>query len=122
MSKIITVVMVIAVLFCILFESAACEQGIDADELYANVAIVSGFQFEEDLVLLTDTSGSTWAMYGIEDWRLGDIACLVVWNAGTALIFDDEIVCATYNGSVSDLTEVLESVINVVSLSAELEP
>lgn len=112
MKRMMAVMAMIAVLCCIPPEACATgEYGINSEELYARVAIISGFESECDLVYLADIAGNTWAMYGIEDWSIGDVVCIILWNAGTDLIMDDEIVSATYNGRTWETIELFDLVL-----------
>lgn len=113
MKRILTIVAVVSTLFCNLFEvsTAYADREYPPDSLYARVAICSGFDTENDLVFFTDVTGIEWKMYEIEDWQLGDVACLIFWNSGTMNVFDDEIVWYTYQGRTTDLVNVLEGVL-----------
>ena len=112
MKKVLIALLLALVLLCSAVEAFAEETGHEyrPDNLYARVAIVSGFEFHDDLVFFTDVTGHVWSCYEIEDWQLGDVACLIIWDAETREVSDDEIVWFTYNGRVSDMTRVLEQV------------
>ena len=113
MKKVLIALMVIIVLLSSVAEvlDAKADREYLPDDLYARVAIVSGFEFHNDLVFFTDVTGHVWECYEIEDWQLGDVACLIIWNAETREVSDDEIVWFTYNGRVSDMTKILEGIV-----------
>ncbi len=64
--------------------------------------LVCGVDYEADEVELIDATGNAWIMTGAEDWIPGDIAAVIFDTCGTAEIFDDEIIVATYTGTVED--------------------
>lgn len=66
-------------------------------QLYATTAIVRAVDPENDLVTVEDYNGFTWGFYGAEDWLPGDCVSMVMNDAGTDLVFDDEIVSVRYS-------------------------
>ena len=75
---------------------------IAAGTIYAQVATVTVVDYDADKVYFTDTKGNIWVEYGVEDWQEGDLAALTMYDNGTDIIYDDVIVGARYNGSLSD--------------------
>ena len=66
--------------------------------LTAQVIQVSG-----DYVFLKDFAGHQWALKGREDWMVGDMASLIMYDRLTPwTIYDDAIVSARYAGWVPD--------------------
>lgn len=81
---------------------AACDANshryLDACDIYALTTVVVDFDYENDIVYCQDFNGEVWAFDGIEDWVLGDIASLTMYNSGTEIIYDDEIINVKYCG------------------------
>ena len=75
---------------------------IAAGTIYSTVATVTTVDPYTDKVYFTDTKGNIWVEYGAEDWEEGDLAALTMYDNGTDTIYDDVIVGARYNGSLSD--------------------
>ena len=65
--------------------------------LYPITARVSEIDPATDTVVFEDCMGFRWAMYGIEDWRPGDSASLLMHDSNTATIYDDVIITARYS-------------------------
>lgn len=65
--------------------------------LYPITAMVSEIDPATDTVVFEDCMGFRWAMYGIEDWRPGDSASLLMHDNDTATIYDDVIITARYS-------------------------
>ena len=51
-----------------------------------------------DTVVFEDDAGNLWAIYGTEDWFLGDRAVLYMDGAGTSAVCDDAVLRAVYVG------------------------
>ena len=81
---------------CALFFVAALRQ--PTSTTYANTACVVAVSPGTDTVVVEDFSGNLWAFYGVEDWQIGDCVSLVMDDAGTEEIYDDEILSVRYSG------------------------
>lgn len=91
MKKLIALVVMIA-----LMTSVACA------EIYPLIAVVVELDTENDLILFEDDTHEIWAMEGIEDWFVDDIAILLMDDMETEDFHDDEILRAFYVGYVSE--------------------
>ena len=76
----------------------------EKSEFYPRAAIIIELVEDEDIVVCQDAAGVIWEFYGIEDFDIGDIVAMILWDAGTPEgIFDDEIIDATYAGTLDQL-------------------
>ena len=66
--------------------------------LYPMTGIVVEVNYDEDIVAVEDFNGNIWEFYGCEDWAEGDIASMLMYDNGTEIIYDDEIVSVRYCG------------------------
>lgn len=106
MKKMICGIAVLVVLFtsCILMVNDAyamegpSARAFETCDLYAKTTVVVEVDYEYDLVYCKDFNGEVWCFSGCEDWIVGDIASLLMYNSGTEIIYDDEIVSVTYSG------------------------
>ena len=64
--------------------------------------IVNELDYDENTVICIDFNGNEWAFEGIEDWRIGDIASMIMDDMETELIYDDIIIMVRYSGYVED--------------------
>lgn len=67
-------------------------------ELYPMTARVAELDYDQDIVIIEDFSGSLFSFYGCEDWQEGDCVSLIMDDNGTEKIFDDVIITAQYGG------------------------
>ena len=88
-------IVTLIVLICALFFVAAVSQPVA--ETYANTGRVMAISTGTDTVIVEDCSGNLWAFYGVEDWMVGDCVSLVMSDAGTEEIYDDEILSVRYS-------------------------
>lgn len=65
---------------------------------YPATMVVVDIDEEEDLVTLEDSEGFVWEFYGVDDWFVGDLASVLMYDSYTPEIEDDEIVKARYAG------------------------
>lgn len=65
---------------------------------YAKQGIVTEIDTQQDVVTFTDTQGREWSFYGVEDWQEGDMLACIMDTQGTDIVYDDAILCATYQG------------------------
>ena len=67
--------------------------------LYPTCMEVTNLDFENDIVTLETSEGFVYEMYGCEDYYVGDLASVVMFNNMTFnTITDDIIVSANYAG------------------------
>lgn len=64
-------------------------------------ALVVGYELEQDIVTVVDELGDSWEFYGVEDWKIGDLAWITVYTFGTIAREDDEIVDVEYAGTLT---------------------
>ena len=102
MKKVITLIAVIHVLLCGIFEvGVALSEDFDFDMnpeyIYPKLGVIIDFDFTEDLVFVADSNGEIWSFEGTEDWRMGDYVNMVMHNNRTPEnIYDDVILMAYY--------------------------
>lgn len=77
---------------------AELESPVSIENYYPETAVVVALGIEDDLVVLKDSNGQHWCFSGTEDWMVGDVAALMMYDNGTEIIYDDEIVTAQYSG------------------------
>lgn len=95
MTKLTVIVCAVIVTMCVVFPCTA--EGIEG--YYPRTAVVTDLDYDNDLVIITDWAGLDWMMEGIEDWQVGDLVSLLMYDCGTPdTIFDDKIVMAYYGG------------------------
>ena len=111
MKRALAWIAVLNVFFCNLFELGTAIADYDPDLVYTKAGIVSGFDFENDLVFVSEATGNEWSFYGIEDWMVGDIAIMTIFDIGSESIYDDEIIDVTYGGHIDDLIRVYAMVL-----------
>lgn len=68
----------------------ACAMNID--NLYPMTAVVTDFDFDNDLVIVTDWEGFDWIFEGIEDWQIGDICSMIMFDNNTYEYVEDDII------------------------------
>ena len=89
-------IVALIILICALFFVAAVSQPVA--QTYANTGRVMAISAGTDTVVVEDYNGNLWAFYGVEDWQEGDCVSLVMSDAGTEEIYDDEILSVRYSG------------------------
>ena len=53
---------------------------------------------EDDIVTMETSTGHLFQMYGADDWEVGDLAAVMLFDNGTERIEDDAIIAARYAG------------------------
>lgn len=76
------------------------ESTTDKTTHYAKQGIVTAIDARQDMVTFTDTQDRAWSFYGVEDWQEGDMLACIMDTQGTDTVYDDVILCATYQGHV----------------------
>ena len=79
---------------------AAAEDKTDPARMYPACGVVVRLDYTTDTVTVEDVTGHEWQFYECEDWCLGDVAALLMYDWGTAKITDDEIMTTHYAGTV----------------------
>ena len=97
--KVIKSLFVVAVIVALFFAAATHSAAIASTKgtMYAMTVKVVEVNEAADLVTVMDSTGNLWAFYGYEDWQVNDCASLVMYDAGTQSIYDDEVIGARYN-------------------------
>ena len=81
-------ILVLVSLLLVCFSACA----MDIDNLYPMTAVVTDFDFENDLVIVTDYEGFDWIFEGIEDWQIGDICSMIMFDNNTYEYVEDDII------------------------------
>ena len=96
MKKVICALMVLELL--VAGAAMGRAKGETIEDVYAITTVVVELDHRNDTVTCQDFNGNLWAFYGVEDWMVGDVATLMMWNAETDTIYDDEVVGVYYSG------------------------
>ena len=91
MKKFVAVTLL--VVLSVIFGTAAADTG-----FYAHTAVIVEFNYDEDVVVVEDAIGFLWEFEGVEDYFVGDVVSMLMWNNGTESIFDDIILDVVYSG------------------------
>ena len=92
MKKFVAVITIIVSLSLVFSASAV-------SEFYPRCAVVTDINEVEDIVTCEDFAGVIWQFYGVEDFKVGDLVAMLLWDCGTSdSIFDDEIIDVVYGG------------------------
>lgn len=67
-------------------------------EQYPMTTVVVDVCEPNDTVTCRDFNGNLWQFHGVEDWVVGDVASLLMDDAGTPMIKDDIVLDARYDG------------------------
>lgn len=71
----------------------------DVPDLYARSGAVISVGYSADVVTVEDSVGFRWEFNGCEDWIVGDVADLLMWdNNSPESILDDVVLDARYSG------------------------
>lgn len=63
---------------------------------YANTAVVTEVDKENNLVTVEDCNGNVWQFTETEDWEFADSCSMLMDSKGTQSVADDEIIQVTY--------------------------
>lgn len=77
---------------------------------YAQTAIITDMNYDFDVVMTTTLTGRTRIFYGTEDWFVGDVCSILMYDNGTPEIYDDIIVDVNYSGSLDSISAGEEGV------------
>ena len=102
MKKLISVMVLLVVMVCSMCigASANASEGRNFNEnhIYSLTTVVVDVDYENNRVYCKDFNGEVWCFNGCEDWIEGDIASMVMFDNGSKIIYDDEIISIKYCG------------------------
>lgn len=96
----IVITMIVMMSNTMTVEAPSREDNYNVDNLYSISTIVDEVDYSNDVVVVVDNNGEAWEFSGCEDWLVGDVCVLTMFDNNTDLIFDDVILKTTYNGYV----------------------
>ena len=74
----------------------------EADDIHVRAGIIVEINEEEDYCVVEDACGLIWKFYEVEDFTVGDVVIMTMWDANTPeTILDDEIVDVVYSGYIA---------------------
>lgn len=73
----------------------------DIDGINVRAGIIIKINTEEDYCVVEDSCGLFWEFQGVDDYEIGDLVIMTMWDAETESIFDDEIINVTYSGYIA---------------------
>ena len=81
---------------------------------YAKLGVITGFDYEKDLVLISDWNGKVWPFKGVEDWELHDYVDMVFYDNDTPdTIYDDVVISAVYERVDLVCAQISDSIENL---------
>lgn len=89
----------IIILICLVV-LMGCKKTNHIEGYYPLTTVIYNMDRENDIVTVEDANGNLWEFEGCEDWEIGDICSLLMFDNGTISIYDDEIIITHYNGTV----------------------
>ena len=100
MKKMISVLVILVIMVCGMCIDASASEGRNFNEnhIYSLTTVVEYVDYNHDKVYCKDFNGEVWCFNGCEDWIEGDIASMVMFDNGSKIIYDDEIISIRYNG------------------------
>ena len=87
------------------------ELDLNPEHIYPKLGVIVDFDYNEDLVFVSDWNGDIWSFYGIEDWAIWDYVSMVFHDNGTPFEIHDDVILSVHYERV-DLVQaqVLESI------------
>lgn len=79
-----------------------------ADELYATTTVVVEVDHVEDIITVRNGTGYKYPIRGAEDWFVGDICSVLMYENGTGNISDDIPVSWRYSGTAESFEVMKE--------------
>ena len=102
MKKMISVLVILVVMVCgmCIGANANASEGRNFNEnhIYSLTTVVECVDYDHNRVYCKDFNGEVWCFNGCEDWIEGDIASMVMFDNGSKIIYDDEIISVKYCG------------------------
>lgn len=72
------------------------------DGINVRAGVIVEVDEEGDYAVVKDACGIFWEFYGIEDFTVGDLIIMELWDANTPeSIYDDEIIDIIYSGYIA---------------------
>ena len=69
------------------------------NNFYSRVAMITEIDEENNLITVTCGNGNIFSFYDTdEDWYVGDLCSLIMFDSGTEIVYDDKVVCSRYGG------------------------
>lgn len=82
-----------------------------SNNLHSRVAIITKIDEESNLVTATCGNGNVFSFYDTnEDWMLGDLCSLIMYDNGTEVVSDDKVISARYGGFIELFEEIEETI------------
>lgn len=69
-----------------------------SNDTYPRAGYITEINESDDMVVVEDAVGFTWAFYGAEDYAVGDLVIMTMKMNDTSTILDDEISAVDYSG------------------------
>ena len=105
-AALVAAVVLFTVLFGGVLYGALAEEDV-VEGYYPLTAVVVDLDYNEDILVLEDGAELVWEFEGIEDFEIGDIVSLLMWDNNTPdSIYDDVILLVYYSGFSIDREEV----------------
>lgn len=111
-TKLYIVIVILTTILFVLITSTIIMMGADiTNNHHSRVAMVTEIDEETNLITVTCGNGNMFSFYDTsEDWMLGDLCSLIMYDNGTEIVYDDKVVSARYGGFI-ELFEEIESTI-----------
>ena len=105
-TALVAAVVLFTIIFGGVFYGALAEED-TVEGYYPLTAVVVDLDYNEDVLILEDGAELVWEFEGIEDFEIGDIVSLLMWDNNTPdSIYDDVILLVYYSGFSIDREEV----------------
>lgn len=77
------------------------------NNFHSRVAMITEIDEENNLITTTCGNGNMFAFYSAtEDWAVGDLCSLIMFDNGTEIVYDDIVVSARYGGFIELFEEI----------------
>lgn len=105
-AALVAAVVLFTVLFGGVLYGALAEEDV-VEGYYPLTAVVVDLDYNEDVLILEDGAELVWEFEGTEDFEIGDIVSLLMWDNNTPdSIYDDVVLLVYYSGFSIDREEV----------------
>lgn len=98
MKSLLSSLLVAILVFCVFTSTLA--ENFNLDNFYPAAAIIVEVNYKTDLVICVDAAGLYWTFEGVEDLQVGDLLSFIMFDNGTPIVYDDEIISYYYSGYV----------------------
>lgn len=71
---------------------------IGSGTIYPNTMVITETNYETDTVTMSTCSGVTYQFEGVEDYYVGDLVSVIMFDNGTPEVYDDIILSHRYAG------------------------